>query len=555
MSLDRFRWETHVSDADIFLSYNRQDQPVAQLYAEALEKEGLSVWWDVTLRSGEAYDEVTEAALRAARAVIVLWSPRSVASRWVRAEATLAEKSGTLVPARIEPCELPIMFELTQTADLTHWKGHGADPKWRQFVTDVRRHIAGEVENDYEEPSAVQMVRGAPFALPDKPSIAVLPLTDLSGHDEDHFADGIVEEISTALGRFQTLFVIAGSSSLTYRDRDRDPAKICRELGVRYLLDGTVRRSGNRVRITVKLIDGIQGSQIWADKFDDSLDDIFDLQDRVAGAVAARIDSSIDTAELERVRSDPTVSSDIYDLYWRANAVFRKMDPASLSEAIALTAKVLEKDPRNAWAASLASFCHATLFANGVSEDPMATRQKALDLYKLALENGGSDVRVLGYCSASLVCAAGDPHEAMRLTQRALEINPGSPTNLFWGAWNDIIIGNADRAYERFEQALRLNPMSIVRPMTVTGMGTCRLFQRQYDEAADILLEASPHLPHFPATWAALTAALGHAGRRAEGRRAREHLRGLGDNWGALGLMSVPEQTNIIREGIELIEE
>ncbi len=541
-------------DADVFLSYNREDQAVARLYAEGFAQEGLDVWWDVTLRSGEAYDEVTENALRSAKAVVVLWSARSVASRWVRAEATLAEKNGTLVPARIEPCDLPIMFELTQTADLSHWKGHTADTAWRQFVADVARHLRGEAKTEYEALPSVKMVRGAPFALPDKPSIAVLPLTDLSGHDEDHFADGIVEEISTALARFQTLFVIAGSSSLTYRDPHRDTAKICRELGVRYLLDGNVRRSGNRVRITVKLIDGIQGSQVWADKFDDNLDDIFELQDRVASAVAARIDSSIDTAELERSRNHPAVSSDVYDLYWRANAVFRKMDGASLKEAIGLTGQVLEKDAGNAWAASLASFCYATLFANGASDDPMAMREKALDLYRQALENGGGDARVLGYCSAALISAAGDPQEAKRLTQRALEINPGSATNMFWGAWNDVMLGNPDRGYERFENALRLNPMSIVRPMTVTGMGLCRLFQRKYDEASDILLEAAPQLPHFPATWAGLTASLGHAGRRAEARHARESLRNLGDSWGALGLMHAPEQTEIIREGVQLAE-
>src|SRR6516162_8162333 len=126
---------------DIFLSYTREDQAAAQRFAEAFEAQGLSVWWDATLRSGEAYDQITEEALRTAKAVVVLWSRKSAVSRWVRAEATLADRSRTLVPARIEACDLPIMFELTQTADLSHWTGQASDHAWRAFLADVRRFI------------------------------------------------------------------------------------------------------------------------------------------------------------------------------------------------------------------------------------------------------------------------------------------------------------------------------------------------------------------------------------------------------------------------------
>jgi hypothetical protein len=126
---------------DIFLSYNREDQAIARRFAEAFSALGLDVWWDVTLRAGQAYDEVTEAALRSARAVVVLWSKRSVASRWVRAEATLGDRNGTLLPAMIETCERPVMFELTQTANLSHWQGEPDDAAWLAFVEDVRRRI------------------------------------------------------------------------------------------------------------------------------------------------------------------------------------------------------------------------------------------------------------------------------------------------------------------------------------------------------------------------------------------------------------------------------
>lgn len=540
--------------ADIFISYNREDAEVARRFRDALAAEGFDVWWDDDLRTGVAYDEVTEAALRSAKAVVVLWSTRSTASRWVRSEAALALSRGTFLPVMIETCERPIMFELTQTPDLSGWKGHPADPLWQRFVADVRRHMSGEGGPAPETPRAVQLARGAGFALPDKPSIAVLPFTDMNDSSDHFFADGIVEEISTALGRFQTLFVTAGASSLTYRDPSIDPARICRELGVRYLLNGSVRRSGDRVRITAKLVDGIDGNQLWAEKFDDRLDDIFELQDRIATAVAARIDSSIDTAELTRARADRPGSSGVYELYWQANALFRKMDPASLNEAIALTGQVLELEPHNAWAASLAAFCHATLFANGTAQDPMASREQALKLYELALHDGGNDIRVLGYCSAALTCVAGDPEVARRLVDRALEINPGSATNLFWGGWNAIILGNPELGYERMEQALRLNPMSIVRPITITAMGICRLFQGRHVEAADVLTETAPQLPHFPPAWAALAASMALSGRLKEAREARERLRGLGDSLGVMALVRSPEHIDILRQGIMMAD-
>ena len=127
--------------SDVFLSYSRDDQAVARRYASGLEKAGFSVWWDQTLRSGETYDEVTEQALRAAKAVVVLWSKTSIASRWVRAEATIADRNRTLVPVMIEACDRPVMFELTQTADLTGWQGEAADPRWQAFLDDIRRCI------------------------------------------------------------------------------------------------------------------------------------------------------------------------------------------------------------------------------------------------------------------------------------------------------------------------------------------------------------------------------------------------------------------------------
>ena len=167
---------------DIFLSYSREDQARAKLFAEAFERDGFSVWWDVALRSGEAYDEVTEAALRAAKAVVVLWSKKSVASRWVRAEATLAERTKTLVPAMIEPCERPIMFELTQTAELSHWGGLPIDKAWLSFLADVRRFTERTDRGSAITTSTLAEIAAAPPPKRDT-MLAVLPFDNLSSEE------------------------------------------------------------------------------------------------------------------------------------------------------------------------------------------------------------------------------------------------------------------------------------------------------------------------------------------------------------------------------------
>lgn len=535
--------------ADIFISYNREDRATAQRFADALVAQGFDVWWDASLHAGEVFDQVIEETLRQAKAVVVLWSRHSVASRWVRAEATSADRYGTLAPVMIEDCERPIIFELTHTLDLSNWKGNIADPRWQAFAREIARLVAGERTG----PEPVRIATAGVMKLPDKPSVAVLPFTDMSGAGpRDYFADGIAEEISTALSHFQSLFVIAGASSLTLRDADRDPAKICRELGVRYLLEGSVRKSGDKVRITTKLVDGIAGEQIWADRFDGALDDVFELQDRVALAVAGHMDSSIDTAELRRAATRPTNSPDAYELYWRANAMFRNWDPKSLHEAIRLAEQVLEMEPGNAWAAALAAFCHASVFSNGWSEDRMANRAAALAYYDRAMRAGGDDARVLGYCGATLISIGGDSAVATGLIDRTLAINPASATSLFWGALNDMIVGQPQRGLERMEASLRLNPLSVLRPLSISVIGTCLMQLRRFDEAARVLSEAVQHLPFFPPTLASLSASFAHAGQRAEAHAIHQRLQGVGGSIGILAALRDPEHVEILKSGLAL---
>ncbi len=502
---------------DIFLSYSRKDQAVARLYAEALQAAGFSVWWDVTLRSGEAYDEVTEAALRGAKAVVVLWSQTSVASRWVRAEATLAQRQGSFLPLMIEPCERPVMFELTQTPDLSHWQGEPDDPALLGFLADVARLVGGEAA----PAAAAATPRAAPLpmagpAMPQKPSIAVMPFAQIGGDDDNFLADGLTEEISTMLSHFSTLFVIAGQSSLSYRGTAKAPGTVARELGVRYLLEGSVRRAGPRVRIAAKLIDAVAGEQLWAERFDDDLADVFELQDRIASAVASTIDFQVHEAELKRVTMRPTQSPDAYELYLRTAAGLRRYTPEAVAEAISHAERAIAIDPDYGWALAALGHCHAMRFMNRWGEDPEVERARAREYSERALRVAGGDPHVLAMCAGSQMNIYGDFELAARLIERALELNPESHLGLYWGGWIDLEFNRLERALERLQRTHRLNPQSQLSMLARCGIGQCLFFLGRHDESVTLLGELmGMHTGYAPAH-AIYVAALARLGRLAE---------------------------------------
>ncbi len=293
---------------DIFLSYNREDQATAKRFADAFAAEGLNVWWDTALRSGEAYDEVTEAALRGAKAVVVLWSPRSVVSRWVRAEATIADRCKTLVPVTIEPCERPIMFELTQTAELSHWTGDAGDRAWQGFLNDVRGFVGKERAVLAPMPSlAAVAAKSAPAP---ETLLAVLPFDNLSSDTEmEFFSDGVSEDILGRIMRGSKLRVIGRTSSFQFRGSDKPKAAAA--LSASHVLDGSIRRAGTKVRIAAHLTEAASQTTLWSDKYDRDLEDIFAVQDEISEAIADALDAAFFPAKT--VKIDPLA----YDLYLR----------------------------------------------------------------------------------------------------------------------------------------------------------------------------------------------------------------------------------------------
>jgi TolB-like protein/tetratricopeptide (TPR) repeat protein len=309
---------------DIFLSYCREDQPVARHFAQGLEREGFSVWWDQALSAGEAFDKTTEKALKDARAVVVLWSKASVDSRWVRSEATLADRYGTLVPATIEECDRPIMFELTHTADLVNWSGDAADPRWRSFVAGLRKFgttgipASATTQTPVIAPAAPAAStksrwtmwavlalavlaiaagtawylhgRSAPASAAVDRSIAVLPFENFSADvDQDHFADGLTEEILNSLARIPDLQVTARTSAFAFKGKSEDLKAVGKALGVAHVLEGSVRRSGDQLRITTQLINTNTGFHLWSQTYERRLTDIFTIQEDIARAVAGAL--------------------------------------------------------------------------------------------------------------------------------------------------------------------------------------------------------------------------------------------------------------------------
>jgi adenylate cyclase len=317
--------------------------------------------------------------------------------------------------------------------------------------------------------------------LPDKPSIAVLPFTNMSGDPEqDYFADGIVEEIITAISQIRWLFVIARNSTFTYKGCAVDAKQVGRELGVQYLLEGSVRKGGERVRITAQLIDTTSGAHTWADRFDGELYDIFELQDRVASSVAGVIEPRLRRSEIERASRKPTSSLDAYDLYLRAIGQFHQNSPDGTRAAIDLLKRALAIDSTYAPAAALIGECNVTLGRNSVS---VAEAEEIVRLAKLAIQWGKNDPEALWMAAISLSFFTEDYGTAAGLIDRAVSLNPNSAHAWNAKGWVAYYRNQPSSAIEALTRATRLSPLDPLGGYFSNGLALANLAARQYAEA------------------------------------------------------------------------
>jgi TolB-like protein/class 3 adenylate cyclase len=364
--------------------------------------------------------------------------------------------------------------------------------------------------------------------LPDKPSIAVLPFQNVSGDPEqEYFADGMVDEITMALSRLRWLFVIARNSSFTYKGRAVDVRQVGRELGVRYLLEGSVRKAGNRVRITGELIDASTGTQLWSDRFEGGLEDIFDLQDMVTANVVGALAPKLESAEIERAMRKPTESLNAYDYYLRGMGLYNQWNLAAGIESLSLFKRAIELDPKFASAHGMAARCYVQRKAGGWVTDRDGEIAETARLARRAAELGKDDSVALGTAGFALAWVVGAVEEGATLVERALALNP----NFAWGwgfsGWINVWLGKPEVASEHLARALRLSPHDPLSLTFQTAAACAHFFNGRYAEAwswAETAMRDRPDYA-FPNCIGAASGAL--AGRLTEANKAMVRLREL----------------------------
>jgi adenylate cyclase len=366
------------------------------------------------------------------------------------------------------------------------------------------------------------------LALPDKPSLAVLPFQNMSGDPEqEYFADGIVEDIITALSRFKALFVIARNSSFTYKGRAVDVKQVGRELGVRYVLEGSVRKAANRVRITGQLVDTTTGAHLWADRIDGGLDDIFDLQDRVAESVVGAIAPAVEKAEIERAKRKPTDSLDAYALYLRGLARFYQFARQANDEALRLFNSAIQLDPDFASAYGRAASCYVIAKTNGWISVTANEIAEVTRLVQRAVELGKDDAVALVTSGYALAFVVRDLEVGAALIDRALVLNSNLAEAWSWGGWMKNWLGEPEPAIERFARAMRLSPLDPRVTAMRAGTAHAHFFLGRYAEAASWAAMAVQDNPDFQTGLRIDAASNAMAGRPEQAHKAVARLRQL----------------------------
>ena len=498
-----------MSSPDIFISYNREDAAIARLYADALSAAGLVVWWDATLRSGEDYDAVTENSLRTAKAVVVLWSPRSVNSRWVRAEATIADRGHTMVPVMIEPCDRPVMFELKQTVEMSHWRGDVHHKDWLDFVADLRRKVGREES----APAAAAASAAAPEAAQSgtvsagRSTVAVLPVACRGGDGElEVLAEDLTEDITRELAHNGHFRVIAAGSMAAWRGKPIDHKDVGRQLEARYLVEGKLQRSGKDNRLTVQLIDGSSGNVLWSTRLVTDVDGAEFSADTLPVAAAAQFAEQIVQREQTRAMAKRAPFS-AWDHILRSAANSLRTDQEGARQAVDEAKLAVAASPDIGLAhALLASALAALPEAQGLKPNADQIREIQTET-RQAMRLDGNNPSVL-MALAGAYKGLGEYEICLRLARRTVDLWPSSPQSY-------LILGNSYRLLGRTAEAVaayrkqdQLSPFDSTRNVALTCLGECLLAEGQPEAAEEALDRALMLDPEYPAAleWKAIIA-------------------------------------------------
>jgi TolB-like protein/Flp pilus assembly protein TadD len=366
------------------------------------------------------------------------------------------------------------------------------------------------------------------LTLPDKPSIAVLPFQNLSGDPEqEYFADGVVEDIITALSLMRWLFVIARNSSFTYKSKGVDVKQVGRDLGVRYILEGSVRKAANRVRITGQLIDASTGAHLWANRFDGTLEDIFDLQDQIATSVVGAIAPTLEQVEIQRAKSKPTDSLDAYDYFLRGMASVHQWTREANDEALHQFNKAIELDRQFASAHGMAAWCYIWRRLNGWTEDRAKESAEGVRLARQAIALGKDDAVALSRGGHAVAWFGHEYDAGMAAIDRALVLNPNLAAAWNLGGWVRAYRGEFELAIEHHTRAMRLSPLDPILYNMHVGLAFVHFLMDGYDEATSWAQKALHEQPNYPAANRILAASHALAGRAGEAKEALARLRQL----------------------------
>jgi TolB-like protein/class 3 adenylate cyclase len=396
------------------------------------------------------------------------------------------------------------------------------------------------------------------LALPDKPSIAVLPFTNMSGDPEqEYFADGMVEDIITALSRMTWLFVIARNSSFTYKGNAVDIKQVGRELGVRYVLEGSVRKAANKVRITGQLIDASTGAHLWADRFDGGIEDVFELQDEVTTSVIGAISPKLEQAEIERAKHKPTEKLAAYDYFLHGMANIYQGTREANVEALQNFQQAISIDADFATAHGMCAYCYVWRKANGWTADPERETATAEQLARTAARLGFDDPVALCQAGFALAFVVGDLDDGVALIDRALVLNPNLAAAWRFSGYVRVFLGEPDLAIEHLERAIRLSPLDPLIFIVQNGIVLAHFFAGRYSEALSWAQKTLRQNPNYAAAliMAAVSAAL--AGRDDEVRKAVGRLRELSPGTGTSNFANMwplhrPEDLAAFDKGLHL---
>jgi adenylate cyclase len=410
--------------SDVFISYARSTEREAQKVAEGLRALGWGVWRDDELPAHRPYAEVIKERIEASKAVVVLWSAEAAESQWVRSEAERARMHRKLVQASLDKTEPPMPFDQIQCADLAGWTGGDGHPGWAKAVASIRS-LAGEPK----APADPRAASASSLAGKSRLSIAVLPFANISGDPEqEYFSDGITEDITTDLSKVSALSVASRNTAFTFKNKAVNLTEVARALGVTHVLEGSVRKAGNRIRISAQLIEGATDSHVWAERYDRDLDDIFAIQDEISRAIVAALKVRLAPEEGKAIAQRSTTNPDAYEVYLMARRYWVGGWARRRDLIVRLCRKAVELDPGYALAWSLMANVQSDLrfrTFDTTDDHGLEAAQRALSLDPNLAEAHTAKGRILG--DAGRYDEAQAEHEiALRLDPASYEVNAGA---------------------------------------------------------------------------------------------------------------------------------